>query len=269
MLRRRYLVAFGLIVLSLLLYFALPAGPSLKLKMLVTQLFSPVLRVGASLRNSWDTARREFQSRTGLLEENRQLRDQLALLMQETLRVQELEDENRRLRDIAGYRQADAPRRRAARVIDRTPSQWWKTVYVDAGTNQGVRENGAVVTPSGLVGKVISVGLSTATVLLITDPNCKVSAIIQENPRDPGVVEGVFTGVGGTPVCRMDFINRDAVIRAGSTVITSGMGGVFPKGIRIGTVAKPATSRAGLYKQLEIKPAADLERLEEVIILLH
>ena len=267
MLQRRYLAVLGLIVLSLLLYFALPAGPSLRLKMVVTQIFSPVLRAGAALRNSWGTARHEFQSRAGLLDENRRLREQLALQMQESLRVMELEDENRRLRAMAGFRQANAPRLRAARLIGRDPSNWWKTIFIDAGSDDGVRENCAVVTPEGLVGKTISVGNSSACVVLIVDPNCKVASMIQET-REPGIVEGSYTGAGATAGCRMEFISRDAHVVPGQTVITSGLGGIFPKGLRVGSIEKVGSGEAGLYKSVSLKPAVHLDRLEEVFVVI-
>lgn len=268
MLQRRYLLALGLIVLSLLLYFAMPAGPSLTLKMLATRMFSPVLRLGTNLRASWDGARHEFQSRAVMLEENRQLRAKLALQMQEGLRAQELEDENRRLRDMVGFRKAAVTRLCAAHVIGRDPSSWWKTVFIDAGSEQGVRPNLAVITPAGLVGKTVSVTGSSACVLLIVDPNCKVAALV-ENSRDPGIVEGAFAGLGAEPLCRLEFINRDARIAAGNTVITSGLGGVFPKGIRIGSLEQAPVSESGLYKSARVRPSADLERLEEVFVILN
>jgi rod shape-determining protein MreC len=266
MVKRSYLVLFGTIVFSLVLYFALPAGLSLRLKTLVTQLFSPLLHAGASLQQWWDSSRQEMQSRTALLEENRQLRTQLALQMQDQLRLVEFEDENRRLRSMVGYRQAQGPQLKAAHIIARDPSNWWNTVILDIGTEHGVGEGCAVVTPAGLVGKTIAVGKSNARVLLIVDPNCKVAALIQET-RDPGIVEGVFEGVGSPPACRMDFINRDAQVKPGQTVITSGLGGVFPKGLRVGMALQVSLSESGLYKSVRVKPSADLERLEEVFVI--
>jgi len=105
-------------------------------------------------------------------------------------------------------------------------------------------------------------------VLLIVDPNCKVAALV-ENTRDPGIVEGAFTGLGAEPLCRLEFINRDAKIAAGSAVITSGLGGVFPKGIRIGSLEQAPVSESGLYKSARVRPSADLERLEEVFVILN
>ncbi len=268
MLQRRYLAAIGLIILSLLLYFAVPVGPSLKLKMIATRVFSPVLRLGAALRATWDGARHELQSRGVMLEENRQLREKLALQMQEGLRAQELEDENRRLREMVGFRQANPTRLCAAHVIGRDPSSWWKTVFIDAGSAQGVQPNRAVITPAGLVGKTISVTHASACVLLVVDPNCKVSARV-ERTRDLGIVEGIYTGLGSEPGCRIEFINRDAKIEAFSAVITSGLGGVFPKGIRIGSLERAPASESGLYKGARLRPSADLERIEEVFVILN
>ena len=266
MLRRSNLALLGTIILSLVLYFALPTGPSLRLRTLVTQLFSPVLQVSAALQHWWDTSRQEVQSRTALLEQNHQLREQIALQMQDRLRLTELEDENRRLRDMVGFRQAVGPRLKPARLTGRDPSNWWKTILLDIGSNDGVTEDCAVVTTAGLVGKTVAVTHTTSRVRLIVDPNCKVGALVQET-RSPGIVEGVFEGVGSAPGCRMDFIGRDAKVFANYIVITSGLGGVFPKGIRIGTLEPAALSESGLYKSARLKPAVDLNRLEEVFVI--
>jgi rod shape-determining protein MreC len=266
MLRRSYFVLLGTIILSLVLYFALPAGPSLRLRSLVTQIFSPVLSMSAALQQWWDASRQEVQSRTALLEQNHQLREQLALQMQDRLRLTELEDENRRLRDMAGFRQVAGLRLKPARITGRDPSNWWKTIVLDIGSNDGVTENCAVVTTTGLVGKTVAVTAGSSRVQLIVDPNCKVSALVQET-RSPGIVEGVFEGLGSEPGCRMDFIGRDAKVFPKYTVITSGLGRVFPPGIRIGTLEPAALSESGLYKSARLKPAVDLNRLEEVFVI--
>ena len=266
MLRRSYLALLGTIILSLVLYFALPAGPSLRLRSLVTQLFSPVLSMSAALQHWWDESRQEVQSRTTLLQQNHQLREQLALQMQERLRLTELEDENRRLRDMVGFRQAVGLRLKPAHITGRDPSNWWKTILLDIGSDQGVAEDCAVVTTAGLVGKTVAVTHTTSRVRLIVDPNCKVAALVQET-RSPGIVEGVFDGLGSAPGCRMNFIGRDAKVLPNHTVITSGLGGVFPKGIHIGTLEPAAFSESGLYKRAQLKPAVDLNRLEEVFVI--
>ncbi|MCX7824304.1 MAG: rod shape-determining protein MreC, partial [Verrucomicrobiae bacterium] len=164
MVKRSYLVLFGTIVFSLVLYFALPAGLSLRLKSLITQLFSPLLHAGAGLQQWWHNSRQEMQSRTALLEENRQLRAQLALQMQEGLRLLELEDQNRRLNAMLGFRQEQGPKQKPARIIGRDPSNWWKTVILDIGSDHGLSEECAVVTPLGLVGKTTEVGKGSARV---------------------------------------------------------------------------------------------------------
>lgn len=268
MLRRSYLALLGTIILSLVLYFALPAGPALRLKSLATSAFSPVLGMSTALNRWWNSSREEVQSRTTLLQENHELRERLALQMQDRLRLTELEDENRRLRDMTGFRQAVGPRLKPAHITGRDPSNWWKTVILDIGSDQGVTEGCAVVTTAGLVGKTISVTRASSRVLLILDPNCKVSALVQET-RDPGIVEGLFEGAASTPACRMDFIGRDAKVFSGMTVITSGLGGVYPKGIRIGALEPAVLNESGLYKSARLKPAADMNRLEEVLVICH
>ena len=117
----------------------------------------------------------------------------------------------------------------------------------------------AVLNADGLIGKITAVTRTEARVLLLTDPNCKASALVQSS-REPGVVAGI----------EMTYVDRRAKINPGEAVITSGLGGVFPKGIFIGTVIKGRLDpQTGLYQTLELKPAVDYRRLEEVVVILE
>ena len=157
----------------------------------------------------------------------------------------------------------------AARVIGRDASNWWKTIQIDRGTRDGVRENCPVLSADGLVGKTISVTKGEARVLLLVDPNCKVSALLQDS-RQPGIVAGVDEKFASAPRCQMTFVNRDTKIKPGETIVTSGLGSVFPKGFLIGTVVRAQlNAQSGMYQDIEVKPAADFQRLEEVIVILN
>lgn len=148
-----------------------------------------------------------------------------------------------------------------ASVIGKDPLSWSKMLTIDKGSNDGLKKNMAVVTYEGLVGHIVQTVPNYSKVLLITDVRSAVDALDQDN-RTRGVVVGK-----GSDICEMKYISRDADIRAGYPIISSGMGGVFPKGILIGKVSKVDKAKKGLFKNVIIMPAVKIAILEEVFVL--
>ena len=120
-----------------------------------------------------------------------------------------------------------------------------------------------MVTPSGLAGKVVSVSKHTSQVLLITDPLSGVGALVQDS-RVPGVLEGITAGSDET---RLIHVPKDTQLTKGQVIITSGIGGTFPKGIPIGRIVDVSDEPTGLFKTAMVVPFADLNRLEEVLVI--
>ncbi len=201
-----------------------------------------------------------------LARENEELRAEVGRLRAEVAELTEYRLENERLKRLLQYRDAGPGRGHlvVARVIARDPGNWFGTVTIDRGSADGVRRNMTVVTPDGLVGRVAVVRAHTSDVLLITDPRSSVGGLIQET-RIPGVVEGLAGGFG---LLRMLYIAKDAPVEVGQTVITSGLGGLFPKGVPVGTVAEVRPEGSGLFQVVVVRPFAQLNRLEEVAVLL-
>ena len=206
-------------------------------------------------------------SRRLLARQNEDLRHDNDLLRQQVRTLSETGRENLRLLQLLNLKEHTTYRNIAARVIGRDASNWWKSIQIDRGINDGVRNDMPVVDANGLIGKTISVSRGEARVLLLVDRNCKVSALLQDT-RETGVVSGgesVFK-----PHCVMTYVNRDAKIKPGEAVITSGLGGIFPKGILIGTVTQARLNKqTGMYQDIDIAPAADFQRLEEVAVILN
>jgi rod shape-determining protein MreC len=119
----------------------------------------------------------------------------------------------------------------------------------------------AVVTSEGVVGRVIEVSLHTAKVLLITDPNSAMDVIVQRS-RTQGIMEGKVE-----EVCVLKYVQKNEDVQVGDKVITSGLGGIFPKGLVTGTVTKVERKRPGIFQYIEVTPSVDFSRLEEVLIL--
>lgn len=202
----------------------------------------------------------------GLARENEELKAEVARLRAQVAELNEYRLENERLKRMLQYRDTGPGGGKAvvARVIARDPGNWFGTVTVDRGSADGVRRDLTVVTPDGLVGRVVAVRTHSSDVLLITDPRSSVGGLIQET-RIPGVVEGLAGGYG---LLRMLYIAKDAPVEIGQTVVTSGLGGIFPKGIPVGSVAEVRPEGGGLFQVVAVRPFAQLDRLEEVAVLL-
>jgi rod shape-determining protein MreC len=145
-------------------------------------------------------------------------------------------------------------------VIGKDSTRWFQTILINKGSKEGLVKNIAVLTPEGIVGHIIEVSAGVSKVLLINDINSSVSAIVQRNRT-----QGIVVGSGGE-LCRTKFLSNTADIRDGDIMVTSGLGGIYPKGITIGRLHNIVRKPTGLFLEAEVKPGADLIRLEEVLI---
>jgi rod shape-determining protein MreC len=164
---------------------------------------------------------------------------------------------------LLGFKERTGVEGIAAQVVARNPNNWFSTVTLNRGANHGVRRDMVVVTAQGLVGRVSEVAPQTAKVMLITDPESGVGGLIQRS-RDTGVVLGQ---TGDRARVIMKLFSPESAPLVGDKVITSGLGMVFPKGLSIGEVVSVETGDYGLVRYVEIEPAVDLDRLEEVLII--
>jgi rod shape-determining protein MreC len=149
-----------------------------------------------------------------------------------------------------------------AEVIGRDATQWARVVFINKGTQDGIKENLAVVTNGGLVGHVIQAGLNTSKVMLIVDGRSSVDTLFSDD-RVAGIVVGT-----GMEFCEMKYVPITAEVNVGDQVISSGLGGVYPKGLVMGTVVSITKATQGLFQEITIAPSADFGRLEEVLVLL-
>ncbi len=149
----------------------------------------------------------------------------------------------------------------SAQIIGKDATSWFRSILLDKGTKDGVKVNQPVVTHQGLVGKIVRITPSTALVELITDKNSRVAALIQKNRA-----EAILYGQS-SPVCVLEYLNRDVDIQAGDYVISSGMGGIFPKGLILGIISKVGKKSYGLFQYAEVTPLVPFSMLEEVLIL--
>jgi rod shape-determining protein MreC len=194
-------------------------------------------------------------------QENQDLKRTVSALREENNRLKEALLTEERLEKLSYLQSQYSSVSRVAQIFARDPSSWFKTVLVNKGEKDGVAKDMAVVTSEGVVGRVIEVSLHTAKVLLITDPNSAMDVIVQRS-RTQGIMEGKVE-----EVCVLKYVQKNEDVQVGDKLITSGLGGIFPKGLMTGTVTKVERKRPGIFQYIEVTPSVDFSRLEEVLIL--
>ncbi len=194
-------------------------------------------------------------------QENLRLQRQVDVLQGQLTHYQEAYLQQQRLRELLGFRSLTFPQAVVAEVVGIDPSPWSEVVTMNKGSRDGLRKDIAVVTHQGLVGRTIEVAPHYATVLLVTDRRSAVDAFIQRT-RARGIVVGK-----SRRLCELRYVDLHADIQVGDTVVASGLGEVYPKGLLIGTVAAVLQKPHGLFHEVEVQPSADLAKLEEVLAL--
>jgi rod shape-determining protein MreC len=194
-------------------------------------------------------------------EENRQLRRDLELLQKQNADLRESAVAGQRLAALLEFKEQFVPQTVGARVIGRDSTNWYSGVILNKGDRDGIRPEMGVMTPAGVVGRVVKTGPFSSMVLLVTDPHNAITGIIQRS-RDEGIVEGTAHGHA-----RIKYLPLLAGIRVGDTVVTSGLTGGFPRGIVIGSVLSIEKEEGELFQSAEILPKADLSKIEEVLVI--
>lgn len=196
--------------------------------------------------------------------ENEALRGQIERLTEENNQLEEYRQQNLRLRQLLRLEKMLGSQfeLEAAEVIARDIKNWNQSLTINKGSRHGLKKGMAVITHQGLVGRISAVSENTAEVLLILDRQGAVAGLLQAS-RFPGVVEGTTDDSG---LLQMIHLPYDAPVRENQVVVTSGLGQVIPKGLRIGYVVGIKPEPNGLMKRALIKPFADLDRLEEVMV---
>lgn len=190
------------------------------------------------------------------------LSNRIKALEAQNSRLVEFENENRRMRALLGYTEETGVKGVAATVIGRNPSNWTRSVTINRGASHGIRPGHPVVDGHAIVGQVIAVSPSAASVLLLTDNTAAVDALVQAS-RASGVVEGIMQDK-----LIMRYVTKDYQVSLGDRIISSGLDGVFPKGKLIGIVVKVGEDKIGMFKSIEVEPSVDFNRLENVLVLL-
>lgn len=273
MLRKPQYIALGIVALVGLILLSLPESAANRVKLALTALFLPLFGLTESTQSAARRAGNSVVPRDHLVRELEQLRAEKQKLEFSNAQLQEAARENDGLRKQAGFPARVQWKLKPARVIARDPANWWRTVFIDAGSKDGVRVDMPVITPDGLAGRVSTVGATRSQVVLLGDRNCRVAARVKETAEngvvmpyaaDPAIVTLTYLS-RGTPVkAGQSIVTSGLELKPGNKVDTSGLGGVFPAGIRVGEILDVRNVGFGLYQEARVKLAVNLNSLDHV-----
>ena len=219
------------------------------------------LQIAAHSMTSWIREMQESHvTVAGYKAENERLRKRIVELEMDRNRFFEAEATNQQLRQLLDFRSQLPSPSITASIIANSASAWFQSCSIDKGSADGVRKGMSVVTPLGVVGRVVDVAARSAKVLLLTDANSGIDVMVQRT-RARGIVSGSLEN--GTV---LKYVKRTEDIQVGDRLITSGLDGVFLKGLLVGTISKVRKQNLGLFQTIEVMPAISPARVEIVLV---
>jgi rod shape-determining protein MreC len=224
------------------------------------RLISPLEKAFVHSGNATRTLYHDYFALRSVRRENDSLKKQIEEMRIQSVRLQEDANQARRIQALLGFKEQFIHKTVAAQVIGTSGTDLSHVIYIDRGSDDGIKPDMAVITPDGVVGKVLRVQGSTSQVLEVRDQTSGVGALLV-NLRLQGIVKGT---PGGDIV--LNNIMQNEKVEVGDMVVTSGGDRIFPKGLPIGTVSSTFPGR-DVFLNVRLKPAANLDRLEEVLVI--
>ncbi|MEA2085306.1 MAG: rod shape-determining protein MreC [Thermodesulfobacteriota bacterium] len=219
---------------------------------------SGVSKVTGYCRSLWDG----YVALWNVRDENKQLRDELFKYKALSNEYREAAVTNIRLNKLLKLSESLPTPTITAQIVGHDPSLWFRTVVINRGTSSGVEKGMPVVMDAGVTGQVMNISPHYSKILLANDPNSAIDVLVQET-RVQGIVKGA-----GREGYRMHYVLKNDDVHKGNRIVTSGLGGVFPKGLQVGTVTKIVKDRRGMFQKIFVEPAVDFSKLEYLVIIL-
>lgn len=213
-------------------------------------------QTGAGIKGLWSG----YINLVGVQKENAGLKQEIAHLRAENTRYKEMALSLERMQALLEFKENAPFKTKSARVIGRDTSNLFKTITIDRGEGDGIKKDMAVITPHAVVGRIIRTSRNSSLVLLMIDGNSAIASIIQRT-RDEGIIEG-----RGSAIANLKYIPILSDIQSGDAVITSGIDGIYPKGMNVGRVVSAKKEGDAIFQEVAVAPAVDFTRLEEVLV---
>ncbi len=245
----------------------LPSRAGQRLEEAFGVLFTPFFEVAAAAENLQQEAKERLVPRSVLEGRLHSLRQKNQRLQLRAQRLETLQRENAQLRKMLGFKKRTEWRLKPARVVGRDPANWWRSLRINLGREDGIKTNLPVRTVDGLVGRISEVGVSQSQVVLLGDPKCRVAGLVKST-RESGVVTPRANVVIDPLEVDFKFLPSNAKMEIGDRVVTSGQGGLFPKGLPIGEVIDTQSVDYGLYTEARVKLTVNFNRLQTVWVML-
>ena len=262
----RMYIGGGIILLAAFIFFSLNLGHKEHANAFergAMNLMAPLYGVAAGMNRLVSDIWTDYVDLLGVRKENKKLKENISILNSRLLAANEAVLASERLQKLLQLKSSFHAPALAASMIGEDGSPWFKTIVIDRGSVDGLREGLPVVATDGVVGQLVKVAAGSSRVLLLTDNASGIAALVQRS-RARGIVKG--TGDGR---CSLEFTLHEEDVKVGDTIITSGIGGIFPKGLPIGEVAMIKKGEHGIFQTVEIRPMVNISKLEEVLVILQ
>lgn len=259
----RPLIVFSLISVLLLTFYIREgeAGPIHAVRSGVTTITSPVRFVGSAVAAPFNAIGNVFSNLTASQDTLDELKKQNEELTSKVAELSEAQKTAERLEGLVGLQSTYNLKSTAARIVGASGDAWTSTVTIDKGSADGLTINMPVTSSAGVIGQIIEVSAKTSTVRLIGDENSGVSAMVQDT-RAQGMLQGQADGT-----LRLEYVSVDSDVKVGDIIVTSGIGGVFPKGLPLGTVSSVEKSANDVYYTIVVRAQTTAENNEEVLVI--
>lgn len=259
----RPLIVFSVISVLLLTFYIREgeAGPIHAVRSGVTTITSPVRFVGSAVAAPFNAIGNVFSNLTVSQDTLDELKKQNEELTSKVAELSEAQKTAERLEGLVGLQSTYNLKSTAARIVGASGDAWTSTVTIDKGSADGLSINMPVTSSAGVIGQIIEVSAKTSTVRLIGDENSGVSAMVQDT-RAQGMLQGQADGT-----LRLEYVSVDSDVKVGDIIVTSGIGGVFPKGLPLGTVSSVEKSANDVYYTIVVRAQATAENNEEVLVI--
>ena len=260
---RSSIIALGVFAAILAYFLSFGADSTRRLQAGFYSLVSPFHKTGSGIQKSITSVSTGLKTLEEVERDNASLKVENRSLKATNQALRDVEHEVNRLRRALAYRERSVFRLVPAEIVTRDASTWWRTVTINRGKFDHIETDMPVVTDEGLVGKTTTVGENISVVLLVSDETCRVAASV-EGSKEQGIVSGERVSASVMPMLELNFLTKQANLQPGMKIYTSGVGGVFPSGLLIGTIQSFRVRE--LDGQARVAPAVDLSHLEDVFV---